>query len=156
MATTANSNTYEKTNNAFERAVTKLQDGLQYLADNDKVSDSFITMQNLIIKSLIDYQRQTENYISTLEMENYELANCKIKEIEKLKTLKESFEAICFIHGIMDIHYWMNLNNKYLVSEAVYYYKEGMIQLPYNLLKWIDKLPKEDKQTIERILYKTP
>ncbi len=149
------SNEYEKINNAFEKAVTKLQDGLQYLADNDKVSDSFISMQNLIIKSLIDYQHQTECYISTLEMENLQLANGRINEIEKLKTIKESLEAICIIHGIMDLNVWINRSNKHLVNEAVYHYKEGIIQIPYKLLEWISKLPNQDKQTIERILYKT-
>lgn len=144
---------YEKINSSFERAVLKMQENLQYLADNEKVSDKFITIQNLIIKNLIDYQQQTERYISTLEMENMQLANGRIKEIEKLKSLKESFEALCIIHGIVDFPIWINRGNNYLVSEAVEHYRESMITLPCKLKDWIDRLPETNKKAIRNILF---
>lgn len=147
-------NESDKVNSSFERAVTKMQESLQYLVDNDKVSDKFIAMQNLIIKSLIDYQQQTEAYISTLEMEVFQLANGKIKEIENLKSIKESFEAICIIHGIMDFPVWMNRGKKYLINEAVELHKEKMITLPHKLNEWIDRLSETEKETIQNILYK--
>ncbi|MBA3707074.1 MAG: hypothetical protein H0W84_14580, partial [Bacteroidetes bacterium] len=53
-------NDYDRINSSFERAVIKMRESLQYLADNGKVSDKFIAIQNLIIKNLIDYQAQTE------------------------------------------------------------------------------------------------
>ena len=49
-------NDYDRINASFELAVTKIQENLQYLVDNDKVSNQFIVMQNLIIKNLIDFQ----------------------------------------------------------------------------------------------------
>lgn len=147
-------NDYDRINSSFERAVTKMQESLQYLADNGKVSDKFIAIQNLIIKNLIDYQHQTEMYISTLEMENMQLANGRIKEIENLKLVQESFEAICIIHGIMDFPIWMNRGNKYLVNEAVSIYRANMITLPYSLKEWIDKLPDTERETLQNILYR--
>ena len=53
------SNNYDRINASFELAVTKIQENLQYLVDNDKVSNQFIVMQNLIIKNLIDFQNQS-------------------------------------------------------------------------------------------------
>ncbi len=146
-------NEYDRINSSFERAVIKMQESLQYLADNGKVSDKFIAIQNLIIKNLINYQEQTEMYISTLEMENMQLANGRIKEIEKLKSIKESFEALCIIHGIMDFPIWMNRGNRYLVNEAVELYRENMITLPYSLREWIDRLPDAEREAIQNILF---
>lgn len=160
VATMTNSNKYESINNAFEKAVTKLQDNLQYLIDNNKVSNAFVTIQNLIIKSLIDYQQQTEHYISTLEMENFELfkkaERQQSQQQRKQQNMQECFEAICIIHGIMDFIGWINKGNKYLVNEAVYLYKENTIQLPIRLLERIEALPPNEKQAIENILFKAP
>lgn len=141
---------YDRVNSAFENAVIRMQENLQYLADNDKVSDKFLSMQNLILKNLIDYQQRTERYISTLEMENARLASGRIREIEQLKDIKESFEALCIIHGIMDFPIWMNRGKNYLVQEAIYHYKENMITLPYSLKEWIDKLAEAD----QKVFYK--
>jgi hypothetical protein len=141
---------YDRVNSAFENAVMRMQENLQYLADNDKVSDKFLSMQNLILKNLIDYQQRTERYISTLEMENVRLSNGRIKEIEKLKDIKESFEALCIIHGIMDFPIWMNRGKNYLICEAISHQKENMITLPYSLKEWIDKLPEGE----QKIFYK--
>ena len=81
------SNNYDRINASFELAVTKIQENLQYLVDNDKVSNQFIVMQNLIIKNLIDFQNKTETYISVLEMENMQLANYRAEQMEKLKAI---------------------------------------------------------------------
>ncbi len=146
------SNSYDRINASFELAVTKIQENLQYLVDNDKVSNQFIVMQNLIIKNLIDFQHKTETYISVLEMENMQLANCRVEQIEKLKDLKESFEAICIIHGIMDFPVWLNKGNRYLVYEVIKFHTERAIALPHALRRFIDKLTDLEKQSLKNIL----
>lgn len=146
-------NNYERINASFERAVTKMQESLQYLVDNDKVSEKFVTVQNLIIKSLIDYQQQTEKYISMLEMENVELSMDRIKQFEKLNHTIESLEAICIIHGIIDFPVWVNKGSGYLVDEAVQHYKENILVLPRALKEWINKLPEQERETIQTILF---
>ncbi len=146
-------NNYDRINSSFERAVTKMQESLQYLVDHDKVSDKFITVQNLIIKSLIDYQHQTEQYISTLEMENVELSANRIKQFDKYRHTIQAFEALCIIHGIMDFPIWMNRGKNYLVNEAIQLHKENIITLPSALKEWINKLPEQEKTTIENIFF---
>ena len=49
---------FDQANERFEKAVMKLRENLQYLADQGKVSDWFLSLQNSIIKSLIDYQHE--------------------------------------------------------------------------------------------------
>lgn len=146
-------NNYDRINASFERAVTKMQESLQYLVDNDKVSERFITTQNLIIKSLIDYQQQTEKYISTLEMENVELSLDRIKQFEKFKHTIQAFEAVCFIHGINDFPIWMNKGINCLVHEVIQQHKENVIILPSSLKEWINKLPDQEKEAIQTILF---
>lgn len=145
---------YDTVNKAFEKAVILLQDNLQYLANSGKVSDKFISMQNNVIKALIDYQHQTESIIGHLEWENIELARGKVNEIERLKLIKESFEAICIIHGIMDFPIWMNKGNDYLVTKAVSDYKSNTITIPCSLKEKFDQLPENEKFILDRILYK--
>lgn len=146
--------TYENINQSFEKAVVQLQDNIQYLANEGKVSNKFIALQNSIIKALINYQHQTERIISDLEWEVTELARGKVNEIERLKKVQESFEAICIIHGIMDFPIWMNKGNRYLVHEAIYNYRNKIIQLPELLKEKFDQLPKEEKNVLDKILYK--
>ena len=44
----------EHTIKSFERSVKLLQKNLKYLADNDKVSDKFLSIQNEVIRHIID------------------------------------------------------------------------------------------------------
>ena len=106
------------------------------------------------MKACIGQDKKTEWYISTLEMENFQLGKGKILEIEKLKDVQESFEAICIIHGIMDFPMWMNKGKNYLVSEAVFQYRESTITLPGRLKEWMDKLPDPEREAMHRILYR--
>lgn len=145
---------YDTVNKAFEKAVVLLQENLQYLANSGKVSDKFISMQNNIIKAIIDYQHQTEQIIGHLEWENWGLAKGKVNEIEKLKLIKESLEAVCIIHGIMDFPMWMNKGNRYLVHQAVEDYRNDTITLPCVLKEKFDELPEDEKEVLDRILYK--
>jgi hypothetical protein len=149
----ATANDYNRINSSFEHSVLKMQESLQYLADNDKVGDKFIAIQNLILKTLIDYQQQAETYISTLEMENAQLASGKIREIDRLKKIKESFEAICIIHGITDFPAWMNKGHETLIPEAIELYKENTIALPNALRQFIDALTVSEREIIENILF---
>jgi hypothetical protein len=145
---------YDRINIAFERAVIQLQDNLQYLADNGKVSSRFIAKQNNIIKAIINYQHQTENLVGHLEWELLELTKGKIQEIERLKEIRESLEAICIAHGIMDFPMWMAKGNNLLVNQAIYAYREKTITLPILLKEKFDQLPKEEKKVLDKILYK--
>lgn len=145
---------YDTVNKSFEKAVVLLQENLQYLANSGKVSDKFISMQNNIIKAIIDYQHQTEQIIGHLEWENWGLAKGKVKEIEKLKLIKESLEAVCIIHGIMDFPMWMNKGNRYLVHQAVEDHNNDTITLPCVLKEKFDELPEDEKEVLDKILYK--
>ncbi len=145
---------YHKINIAFEKAVTQLQENLQYLADEAKVSDKFISMQNSIIKALINYQHQTEDLISHLDFEILELTKGKISEIEQLKDIKESFEALCIIHGIMDFPMWMKRSKNHLVQQAINDYKENTITLPIALKEMFDRLTQEEQELLNNMLHK--
>ena len=145
---------YNKINQSFERAIVLLQENLQYLANKDKVGDKFISLQNLVIKSLVDYQHQTEAIIGQLEFDNTELMLTQSREYKNLLDLKESFEAVCIIHGIMDFPMWMNQGKDYLVSEAVEQYKAGGMTLPIKLQDWINSLPAPQREVINNMLYK--
>jgi len=145
---------YNKINIPFERAIVLLQENLQYLTNQDKVSAKFISLQNLVIKSLVDYQHQTEAIISQLELDNTELMLAQSRDYKKLLDLKESFEAVCIIHGIMDFPMWLNRGKDYLVSEAVEQYKAGGMTLPIKLQDWINSLPAPQREVINNMLYK--
>lgn len=145
---------FESVNRVFEKAVTQLQENLQYLANQGKVSNQFIAIQNNIIKALINYQNITEKLIGSLQWENLELSKGKVKEIQRLKDVQESFEAICIIHGVMDFPAWMNKGKRYLVSEAIREYRSNKISIPYALKNKLDQLPKEEKDILDKILYK--
>ena len=145
---------YDNVNDAFEKAVNLLQDNLQYLVNSGKVSSRFIAMQNNIIKALINYQHQTENIISNLQWENHEIANRKVEEIERLRLVKESLEAVCIIHGIMDFPIWLSKGNALLVNQAISNSKENSIHLPSALKKRFEDLSEDEKLHLDKILYK--
>ena len=88
-------NDYDKISRAFEKTVIKLRDNLQYLANEGKVSDRFLTIQNLIIKTLINYQHQIEALLSDLEWENTELLLSQSKQGQQLRENIEALESIC-------------------------------------------------------------
>lgn len=145
---------YDRINLAFERAVVQLQENLQYLVDKGKVSNKFISMQNNIIKAIINYQHQTEHLAGHLEWEILELTKGKIREIEQLKDIKVSLEAVCIIHGIMDFPLWMRKGKNYLISQAVCDHRANTITLPSLLKEKLDKLPEEEKKVLDKLLYK--
>ncbi len=137
---------------SFEKAVTLLQDNLQYLADNNKVGQKFIQIQNLIIKALIDYQTETESIIEFL---NHELTSQGIafnKEHKNSKEIQCTLEAICIIHGITDFPYWANKGNSYLVHAAVKNYREKSFQIPEQWSNWKGKLKENDLKYINDLL----
>ena len=145
-------NNLDRVTARFEKAVTRLRDNLQYLANEGKVSDKFISLQNAVIKALIDYQHHTTEIIEYLQWDNYELTLAKSKEYHKLEDIKLCFEAICIIHGIMDFDSWMQKGKQYLVSEAVDHYRNGRLQIPFELLGVINELPADRKDLIMGIL----
>ena len=144
----------QKANERFERAVKKLQSNLQYLADNDKVSDGFLSIQNQIIKALIDYQHEVNETISQLEWLNVEASLKGSQEYCELLDIKEAFEALCIIHGIIDFRSWMVRGKGYLVTEAVAHYRQNQVQLPYRLMKMIWKMTEEDRSALWEIFRK--
>lgn len=147
------STTYHRINHAFERAVNLLRDNLQYLADQDKVSDKFLSLHNRIIESIIDYQKQTEAIITALEEEVIKASQGRLKEIRRLEEIKEGFEALCIIHGITDFPMWMGRGKRSLVSQAIEDYKEKRLTLPVVLKDHFDRLPEHERQVLKKILY---
>ena len=143
-----------KANERFERAVKKLQSNLQYLADNDKVSDRFLSTQNQIIKALIDYQHEVSETISQMEWLNVEASLKGSQEYCELLDIKEAFEALCIIHGIMDFRSWMVRGKGYLVTEAVALYRHNQIQLPCKLMKMIWRMSEHDRSALWEIFRK--
>ncbi|MFY0628447.1 MAG: hypothetical protein JXR07_19275 [Reichenbachiella sp.] len=147
-------NRFNQANERFEKAVRKLQENLQYLTNQGKVSSRFLNVQNSIIKALIDYQHEVLN---SIEAYDHLMLNLSIKnsdEYKKLIDIKESFEAICIIHGIMDFRVWMSKGKSYLISEAVYHHRHGEIQLPSSLMELMNDLPPHDRETLWAILNK--
>lgn len=146
---------YDRINKAFEQAVKQLQENLQYLADNEKVSKKFISMQNAIIKALIDFQQQTESLISHYEMDITEFTIKINKFREKYGNRITSLEAVCIMHGITDFPAWLAKGTGYLVNEAVTLQKENTMLLPYQFIKMIEEtLTPEERTILEKILYR--
>ena len=147
-------NDYERKNTSFERAVNLLQENLQYLANKGVVSNRFISLQNNIIKSLIDYQKASEQRISTLELEHLELQHLLSNHIDKYQEKILVLEAICFIHGIMDLDVWLNTNFSLLEEQATESFKEGSFSIPLAFNIYFNNMSKEDKAVINKILDK--
>ncbi|PCH66248.1 MAG: hypothetical protein COC01_08605 [Bacteroidetes bacterium] len=143
---------YHSASVAFERAVKMLQNNLQYLADQDKVSTKFIALQNHIIKILIDYQRESTYQIQYYEERTIDNMMALSGEYQKILDIKESFEAICIIHGIMDMTSWLGKGKDYLVQQAVECHRAKMYHIPDRILDKISKLPEQNKTDIQRIL----
>lgn len=135
----------------FKRSIKSLQDNLQYLADNDKVSDKFLSIQNEVIKHLITYFNKTEIIISSLEMDLDEMRLTKSQESQKLFDRVIAFEALCIIHGILDFPMWLARGKDGLVKEAIEMQKEGMIQLPSQFLEKINNRPIEEQEEFQRL-----
>jgi hypothetical protein len=145
---------YDKVNQAFEKAVIKLQENLQYLANEGKVSDKFIAIQNLIIKALIDYQHQTESIVTDLQLDNARLMLRTSKKFQELLDIKESFEALCIIHGIVDFPQWMARGKDYLVCEAIQHNRDKTVQIPFSLMNLIDELSDSERETLFTLLHR--
>ena len=143
---------YDSINTSFEKAVTLLQDNLQYLANEGKVSDKFISLQNNIIKSIIAYQHQTELIISNLEWSNVKLTRGKIEEIEKLKEVQFMLEAICLIHGVSDFPLWMAKGKDYLIEEVIELHHNGSATLPMRFSDKLNALHESDRKAIYKLL----
>ena len=145
---------FDQANERFEKAVRKLQENLQYLADQDKVSDRFLNIQNQIIKALIDYQHEV---ITTLQAHNQLAIELSLKgalDYHQLLNDKESLEAICIIHGIMDFPAWMAKGKSFLLQEAVYHYRQGEVQLSSSIMEMIRGLEAGEREQLWRILNK--
>ena len=147
--------TYEQTCQTFERAVIQMQNNIQYLADEGKVSDKFLTMQNLVLKALIDYQQQTESLLSQLDWDIAELTIGKIKEYNHLLDVKEKLEAVCLIHGIIDFPMWMNMSKQYLISEVVEQNEKNGFYMSYRMKEYIyEVLSDEEREAFDKMFQK--
>ncbi|MFH6983604.1 hypothetical protein [Marinoscillum luteum] len=145
---------FDQANERFEKAVRKLQDNLQYLADQDKVSDRFLNIQNQIIKALIDYQHEVITTLQAYDQLAIELSLKGSAGYHQLLNDKESLEAICIIHGIMDFPAWIAKGNSYLVQEAICHYKNGEVQLSSSIVEMIRGLEAGEREQLWRILNK--
>lgn len=142
----------EHTIKNFERSVKLLQDNLQYLANNDKVSTKFLSIQNEVIKHIITYYQIAEKVISTLQMDLDEMRLTKSQESQKLHDRVVAFEALCIIHGILDFPMWLAQGKEYLIQEAVEMNKEGVTQLPFCFREKIQNRNTEERNEINRLL----
>lgn len=141
-------NRFNQANERFEKAVRKLQENLQYLTNQGKVSGQFLNIQRSIIEALIDYQHEVLNSIDAYDQLTFSLSIKNSQEYQKLIDIKESFEAICIIHGIMDFQVWMTKGKSYLISEAVYHYKHREVQLPSSFMGLINDLPPHKREAL--------
>jgi hypothetical protein len=145
---------FDQVNERFEKAVRKLQENLQYLADQGKVSDRFLKMQNQILKTLINYQHEVMNTLEAYDQMAIDLSLKNSSEYRKLLDAKESFEAICIIHGIMDFPCWMAKGKRYLIGEAVTHYHNGETQLSSSIMELVNELPANDRELLWSVLNK--
>lgn len=145
---------FDQANERFEKAVRKLQENLQYLADQGKVSDRFLNMQSNILKTLINYQHEVMNTLEAYDQLVIDLSLKNSNEYNKLLDAKESFEAICIIHGIMDFPCWMAKGKRYLICEAVNHYRNGETQLSSTVMELVNGLPVHDQELLWSILNK--
>ena len=143
---------FDQANEHFEKAVRKLQENLQYLTDQGKVSDRFLNMQSHIVKTLINYQHEVMNTLEAYEQLAIDLSLKNSNEYRKLLDAKESFEAICIIHGIMDFPCWMAKGKRYLICEAVSHYRNGETQLSSTFMHLVNELPAHDRELLWSIL----
>lgn len=142
----------EHTIKNFERSVKLLQDNLQYLANNDKVSDKFLSIQNEVIKHIITYYQIAEKAISTLQMDLDEMRLTKSQESQKLHDRVVAFEALCIIHGILDFPMWIGMGKQALIKDAIDFNKEDVTQLPIHFREKIESRPTEERDEINRLL----
>ncbi len=142
----------ENTIKNFERSVKLLQNNLQYLADNDKVSDKFLSMQNEVLKHIIAYYQIAERIISTLQMDLDEMRVTKSQESQKLYDRVIVFEALCIIHGILDFPMWINRGKDDLKKEAIDFNKEGITQLPIQFREGLENRPADERDEMKRLL----
>lgn len=149
-----NKYSYASTEKAFNTAISRLKANLQYLKDNTDVSDRFLRFQEVTIKALEAYQKQSELIISDLEYSNMGLMLGKSREFTMLRNNKIALEAICLIHGINDYPLWLDKGVQYLVSEAHWFMDHGELQLSSQHMEMLENLPNEDKETIEDIFTK--
>jgi len=145
---------FDQANERFEKAVRKLQENLQYLADQGKVSSRFLNMQNNILKSLINYQHEVLNTLDAYDQLVTDMSLKNSKEYRRLLDARDSFEAICIIHGIMDFSVWMNKGKRYLVSEALKHYQNEEVQMSYSLMELVNELPAHEREALWHILSK--
>ncbi len=143
---------YERKTENFERAVTLLQENLQYLANKEVVSSKFINLQNSIIKSLIDYQQDSERRIGEIEFENIELQHLLSNHIDKYQQKILKLEATCIIHGVLDINSWLAKSFELLEDVAVESYKERSFTLPSFFLEEFESWNEQDKSVFRTVL----
>lgn len=145
---------FEKSRDNYERAIKQIRENLEYLSGEGKVSQKFLTMQNLYLKSITEFQANNEAYISHLELENIQLSRKLFYEYQRLRSNTEALEAICIIHGIIDFPAWLAKGKNLLVATAVDHYHQDTVQLPYSLIELLNQLSKEDRETVFDLLYK--
>ncbi len=109
----------------------RIQRKLQYFVDNDKISINSMNDWNRIIKDLETYHNQTEAYILFKDKDIREHK----KQLDKLETKIMMLEAICLIHGIHNVNFYLAKGKDYLIDEAKYIINNGMTQLPMTLWK---------------------
>ena len=136
---------------AFRIAIDRLRESLQHAADNN-ASDRYIAIQNATIRALVDYYNQAETIIQQLQEENHQLAVQSAQQKLSYQEQREILEGICLLHGIYDLHNWLNSGHKFTLSEAIHYIHNGMAQLPLAFREMIDAMNEGEKQSFYELL----
>lgn len=119
----------------YNKAIGKLKSDLEYLRQNNKVSEKFITIQKELIDSLEQYFQIADNSIQDLESQQVAQSLSFSNKLLQKDNHLLSLEAICMIHGIYDLNSWLNKDVNYLVEEANYYLKNKFVQIPKKQLE---------------------
>jgi len=143
---------YEHLKIAFEKAITQMQNDLQYLADHTNVSKRFINKQNTILKTLIDYYNGVELYCNHLERDIVQFRLERSKAIAKLQDRIICFEAICLLFGINDFPMWLSFGKTILIFRVEQQNKFDSFLIPSRFLEQLKTLPKDEVKQIFSIL----
>lgn len=114
----------------FEKAFNKLKDRIQFMVDHDKLSDKQITFYNEILRLFDEYHEEVEGEIFMKNVEIHKLST-KMKNIErKHENHVFQLEAICLMHGILDIHSWLTKPVDCCIQEVIRSRDDGSFIMP--------------------------
>ena len=152
----------------FKTAISHFTDKIQWLANHNKINKPSLADYYNIIKMLTESHNKMTAYIDEKESDNQVLINKYLHQ--KRYALK--LEAICFIHGINNLKYLIEMDTDALVSEAKENLTTGRASIPVffmthltiagkpytvflpELVEMVDNSLKDDKYRPDRMFAK--